>query len=117
MISTLDEGSLTAMALSERDKAILDFEGSWWREPGPKQAAIRRRLDLSDTRYYQLLAALAGSPEAASYDPLVVRRVRRTRALRRRTRILGPNVPFGGKPAQGASGGRYGPPAGGRPAR
>ena len=43
------------MALSERDRAILDFERIWWTEPGPKELAIRTRFDLSPTRYYQVL--------------------------------------------------------------
>jgi len=77
------------MALSERDRAILDFERSWWGEPGPKEAAIRRRLALSPTRYYQLLGELLESPDAAAYDPLVVRRLRRLRSSRRRARLEG----------------------------
>lgn len=74
------------MRLSERDRALLDFEGSWWTRPGPKGAAIRDRLGLSPTRYYQLLAGLADSAEAEAYAPLVVRRVRRDRDRRRRAR-------------------------------
>lgn len=77
------------MAFSERDRAIVDFERSWWAEPGPKEAAIRRNLSLSPTRYYELLAALLDSPEAAAYDPLVVRRLRRLRSVRRRARLEG----------------------------
>ena len=77
------------MALSERDKAILDFERSWWTGAGTKEAGIRARLDLSPTRYYQLLSVLLGSGEAAAYDPLVVHRLRRQRSLRRRARIEG----------------------------
>ena len=44
------EGRLPEMALSERDRAILDFERTWWAEPGPKELAIRQRFDLSATR-------------------------------------------------------------------
>ena len=77
------------MALSERDRAILDFERSWWAEPGPKEAAIRRQLDLSPTRYYELTGGLLESSEAAAYDPLVVRRLRRLRSRRRRARLEG----------------------------
>ena len=77
------------MALSDRDRAILDFERSWWTQPGPKTAAIRERLHLSPARYYQLLGALVTSPEAGSYDPLLVRRLQRLRARRRRARIEG----------------------------
>ena len=77
------------MGLSERERAILDFERSWWTESGPKQLAIRTRFHLSATRYYQLLAALVDSPEADAYDPLVVRRLRRIRDRRRRARYEG----------------------------
>jgi len=75
--------------LSDRDRAILDFERGCWRLPSPKGAAIRAHLDLSPTRYYQLLGALLDDPAALAYDPLVVRRLRRARAQRRRARIEG----------------------------
>lgn len=77
------------MALSDREQAILDFERAWWTEPGPKEHAIRERLELSPTRYYQVLNELLNSPEAAAYDPLVVRRLRRQRDRRRRARFEG----------------------------
>ncbi|HEX9968520.1 MAG TPA: DUF3263 domain-containing protein [Acidimicrobiales bacterium] len=77
------------MALSDRDRAILDFERSWWTEPGPKELAIRERFDLSPTRYYQVLTELLESSDALAYDPLVVRRLRRMRDRRRRQRFEG----------------------------
>lgn len=77
------------MSLTDRDRAILDFERTWWSEPGPKGAAIQDRIGVSPARYYQLLATLIGSAEAAAYDPLVVRRLRKLRATRRRARIEG----------------------------
>ena len=86
------------MELSDRDKAILDFERSWWRLPGPKEVAIRERFDLSATRYYELLSALLESPAALEYDPLVVRRLRRLRDRRRRARVEGRTA--GGPPAR-----------------
>ena len=89
MTVTVSKGRLPEMARSERDKAILDFERSWWAEPGPKELAIRQRFDLSATRYYQVLGALLESPDAADYDPLVVRRLRRLRDRRRRARYEG----------------------------
>ena len=75
------------MALSERDRAILDFEQSWWLEPGPKETAIRQRLDLSPTRYRELLNELVDSADALAYDPLVVRRLRKGRERRRQARF------------------------------
>ncbi len=77
------------MALSARDVAIIDFERTWWLETGPKEQAIRMRLGLSATRYYQLLNDLIDRPEAHNYDPLVVRRLRRVRERRRRARFEG----------------------------
>jgi hypothetical protein len=92
------------MGLSDRERAILDFERSWWVSSGvagsgppasgtltstTKEAAIRSRLDLSPTRYYELLRTLSGSSDAAAYDPLVVRRLRRSQSRRRRARLEG----------------------------
>jgi len=77
------------MALTDRDRAILDFERSWWTEAGPKDTAIRERFELSGTRYYQLLTELLDDPAALDYDPLLVRRLRRVRERRRRARVEG----------------------------
>lgn len=78
------------MPLTERDRAFLDFERTWWTEPGTKAAGIQARFGLSSSRYYQLLGDLVSSPAAAAYDPLVVRRLRKLRSNRRRARIVGP---------------------------
>jgi hypothetical protein len=75
--------------LTDRDRAILDFERGWWLFPSSKGAAIRAHLDLSPTRYYQLLNLLLDDPAAAAHDPLVVHRLRRARLHRRRARIEG----------------------------
>ncbi|MBQ91643.1 MAG: hypothetical protein CL441_09605 [Acidimicrobiaceae bacterium] len=76
--------------LTERDRAILDFERSWWTLDVPKEGLINERFELSVTRYYQLLAELLESPDAFEYDPLVVRRLRRQRDRRRRARFEAP---------------------------
>lgn len=89
MTSNPHAGSVRAMPLSDRDRAILDFERSWWSASGTKEAAIRATLDLSPTRYYELLRALIGSSDAVAYDPLVVRRLRRSQSRRRRARLEG----------------------------
>jgi hypothetical protein len=75
--------------LTERERAILDFEGTWWSEAGSKERAIRDRFELSPTRYYQLLNELIDLSGALAYDPLVVRRLRRQRDRRRRARFEG----------------------------
>ena len=86
------------MPLSERDRAVLDLERSWWTLDGSKEDAIRDRLDLSPTRYYQVLNRLLESSEAIAYDPLVVHRLRRRRDRRRRARYEGRTA--GGPPSR-----------------
>ena len=75
------------MHLTDRERAILDFESNWWTEPGPKEVAIVEKFELSSERYYRILSELLESPEAEAYDPLVVKRLRRMRERRRRARI------------------------------
>lgn len=73
--------------VTDQDKAILDFETehSWWKYAGAKEAEIRDRFDLSPTRYYQRLNELLDDPEAATYSPTTVHRLRRLRDRRART--------------------------------
>lgn len=77
------------MALSDRDRAILEFERGWWLEPGTKESALRSHLDLSPSRYRQLLYALVDDPDALAFDALVVRRVRKIRERNRKARFEG----------------------------
>lgn len=65
---------------------ILDFERSSKHAP-TKAVAMRRRFGLSTARYYQLLNRLIEQPEALRYDPMLVRRLRRLRDVRRRRRF------------------------------
>ncbi len=80
------------MSLTDRERAILDFERTWWTQPGPKETAIEEQFELSTTRYYQLLNDLLDTDEAVEFDPLVVRRLRRLRDRRRRARVETPLV-------------------------
>ncbi len=89
MIGARPAASLVRMALTDRDRAILDFERSWWTEVGPKDTIIRERFELSGTRYYQLLTELLDDADALLYDPLLIRRLRRVRERRRRARVEG----------------------------
>ena len=74
------------MELTDRDRAILDFERSWWNETGPKETLVQDKFELSTSRYYEILGELLESPEAYAHDPLGVRRLRRLRDRRRRVR-------------------------------
>jgi hypothetical protein len=84
--------------LGEREIAVLEFEGSWWLYPGPKDRAIREHLGMSSTRYYQVLRRLLDDEEAARHAPLVMRRLRRVRDADRRRRV---RQRLGGGPAGG----------------
>ncbi|MFG2194630.1 DUF3263 domain-containing protein [Streptomyces sp. NPDC048639] len=72
--------------LSDRDRAVLAVERRSWSGPGAKERAIRERLGLSSTRYYQLLNALLDDPHALAHDPVTVNRLRRVRDARRANR-------------------------------
>jgi hypothetical protein len=73
-------------SLSDRDRAILEFERQWWKYAGAKEQAIRDLFDMSATRYYQVLNALLDNPAALEADPMLVKRLRRMRASRQRAR-------------------------------
>lgn len=68
--------------LSERDRRVLDFEGSWWLYPGPKDRAIDDYLEMSASRFYQAIRRLIDDAAALAYAPLTVRRLRRMRRER-----------------------------------
>lgn len=76
--------------LTPPEQSILDFERAWWQSPGPKGEAIRAHLGMSPSAYYRRLDALIDRPEVLDADPLLVRRLRRARADRRRRRYAGP---------------------------
>lgn len=75
-----------AHSLSDRDKAILDFEREWWQHPGSKEDSIRQVFGLSAARYYQVLGPLISSQVALAYDPMLVKRLQRLRDERRSNR-------------------------------
>jgi Protein of unknown function (DUF3263) len=70
-----------------RWREVLDFERTWWQAGASKDAAIRERLGLSPTRYYQVLNRAIDLQAALEYDPMLVRRLRRLRDRRRRIRF------------------------------
>ncbi len=77
--------------LTLTDRSILDFERAWWQSPGPKGEAIRAHLEISPSAYYRRLDVLIDRPDVLEADPLLVRRLLRARADRRRRRYVGPN--------------------------
>lgn len=75
--------------LGERERSVLAFERRFWRHAGAKEEAIRRELGVVPTAYYQLLSQLIDDPAAIAYDPMLVKRLQRQRASRRRQRTRG----------------------------
>lgn len=73
-------------ALTDQQLAILNIEAQHWRHAGSKEQAIRTRLGISATRYYQLLDALVDEPAALERNPVLVNRLCRLRESRRRAR-------------------------------
>lgn len=72
--------------LTDLERAVLDFERSWWKYAGAKESAIRETFGHGPTRHYQLLNVLIDRPEALAHDPMLVRRLLRLRAERQRQR-------------------------------
>ncbi len=72
--------------LSQREQEILAFERGWWRYATAKKPAASDRFGLTADDYYRTLSRLIDRDEALEHDPLLVRRLRRLRATRRRHR-------------------------------
>jgi hypothetical protein len=72
--------------LSHQEQEILAFEREWWRYATAKEHAVRERFGLSVDGYYRTLSQLLDREAALAHDPLLVRRLRRLRATRRRHR-------------------------------
>lgn len=75
-----------AVPLSDRDRELLDFESRWNGHDAAKEEAIRRELEMTPARYYQLLDRVLDAPGAAEYDAMLVHRLRRLREARAKTR-------------------------------
>ncbi|MFZ1670284.1 MAG: DUF3263 domain-containing protein [Candidatus Nanopelagicales bacterium] len=72
--------------LTELERGILQLEQQWFRHAGVKEDEIRRRFDMSATRYYQVLNGLLDKPDALAAAPQLVTRLCRLRAARQRSR-------------------------------
>ncbi|MFI1970292.1 hypothetical protein BLA24_27950 [Streptomyces cinnamoneus] len=86
MESYEEHGAPEPGALSERELGVLALERESWAGPGAKERAVRERLGITPTRYYQLLNALLDDRRALEHDPVTVNRLRRLRDARRARR-------------------------------
>lgn len=78
-----------AEPLTERERAMLAFEGTWFTLDEDRHEAIRARFACSVEDYNLELNRVIDHPAALLADPLVVRRLRRHRERRRRALIDG----------------------------
>jgi hypothetical protein len=85
--------------ITERQRAILDFERTFWTFDEPKDTVVRARFQCSADEYYAELNDILETPEALEHDPLVVRRLQRQRLRRRRERRETGTDAQGGAPA------------------
>lgn len=83
-LNTADPTPGPSGPLTPREAEMLAFERQWWKFAGAKDQAIRELFDMSATRYYQVLNTLIDRSEALERDPMLVKRLRRTREARRR---------------------------------
>ena len=73
--------------LCQRDRAILDFEQSWWESATPRDQAVREQFQLTESEYAEVLNQLVASEAALLAEPLLIRRLRRLRDRRRQQHI------------------------------
>lgn len=66
--------------LTDQDRAMLAIEARHWPTAGSKEEAIREQLQMSATRYYQLLNRLLDTEPALAHDPVTVNRLKRLRS-------------------------------------
>ena len=66
--------------LTERERAILDFEGSWWKVATTKEQLIRERFHMSPDAFHKKLFSLIEREAAFTYHPFVVQRLRREKS-------------------------------------
>jgi hypothetical protein len=68
-------------------RAVLDFERGWSGSLSAKQRAVRDRFGVTSARYHQVLDRALELPDALTYDPALVGRLRRIRETRRSKRF------------------------------
>ena len=74
--------------LTDLERELLDFAGTWWHYAGAQEQAIRDRFDCSATTYWRKVNDLLDRPEALAYAPTTVKRLRARRERRKAARSL-----------------------------
>jgi hypothetical protein len=98
---------------AEQDwRAILDFERAWSGPLSAKQRAVRDRFGVTSARYHQVLDRTLELPDALTYDPALVARLRRVRETRRSKRSARRVDASGASPLDRGTWGEEGPTRG-----
>jgi len=80
MLRTCERACHTApVHLTDRERAILDFEAKWWRHKGAKEDVILETFGLDANGYTLVINDLIENPESLEYAPQTVKRLRRRR--------------------------------------
>jgi hypothetical protein len=80
------DAAIVDAALTEPQRAMLEFERQWWQRGGAKEQAIRDTFGMTPIRYYQALNGVLGLPAAMRYDAMLVSRLLRIRGQAARGR-------------------------------
>ena len=72
--------------LTDLETAVLTFAVRTFRHAGVREEAITVELGLTPWRYEQILGQVLDNPAALVAEPMLVNRLRRLRATRRRQR-------------------------------
>ena len=100
LVSPGPGGQAVQVPLTERQRAILEFERTWWQHDEDKDVLIRRRFACAPSTYYDELNGVLQDPDSMTADPLVVRRLVRLRDRRLRARLDGSAVDVSGGSGQ-----------------
>lgn len=75
---------MTHEPLTDRAIRILDFEREWWTYAGDKATGIKTEFDLDPDTYQAELDRIIFTDAALAHDRMLVKRLRRLSAQRRR---------------------------------
>lgn len=89
--------------LTERQLKILDFERNWWRHAGTKPAAIAATFDVDPATYQAELDAFIFTDAAYDHDRILIKRLRRLSAQRRRQGRTAPRTIHQPAPSGGST--------------
>lgn len=71
--------TITGMPLTDHDRTVLDLAGRTYLHRGAHEQAIHDELAITPTRYAQRLNALLERPDAYLAEPMLIKRLRRSR--------------------------------------